>query len=444
MILDVVYNHTGEGNERGPVFSFKGIDNDTYYMTSSEPARPYADYTGTGNTLNCADAAVRRLIVDSLRYWVREMHVDGFRFDLASVFARNRDGSINFDDPPIFAELASDPDLAGVRMIAEPWEGNPAEPNYELGGASYVARPALGTECCPHCGLHGCRCTVRETLQRTFPGLGWRQWNDRFRNTVRRFIKGDSGVVPDLMTRVYGSSDLFPDSVRDACRPWQSLNYISSHDGPALYDLVAYNSPDGWNCGDRDGERGIAPEVLRLRKQQIKNFCCLLFLANGTPMFRAGDEFLQTQEGDPNPYNVDGPKTWLDWSRLEAHCDVFRFFQKMIAFRKSHPSLGRSVFWRDDIEWFGVSGEPDLSWDSHALAYCLYGASEGDCDLYVMINGYWEPLAFAIQKESANEWKRIVDTSLASPEDFIDLTRASSVGAAKYTVAPRSVVVLLG
>ncbi len=259
VILDVVYNHTGEGNENGPTFSLKGIDNSEYYMGSPDPGRPYADFTGTGNTLNCANAAVRRLIVDSLRYWVRDMHVDGFRFDLASVFARNSDGSINFDDPPIFGDLAADPDLAGIRMIAEPWEGNSEHPNYELGVSSTGHSPP-GAECCPHCRLHTCRCTVAETLQRSFPGIGWRQWNDRFRSTVRRFVKGDAGIVPDLMTRIYGSSDAFPDSVREASRPWQSLNYISSHDGPTLYDLVAFNSPESWNCGDRDGEAGVTPD----------------------------------------------------------------------------------------------------------------------------------------------------------------------------------------
>ena len=442
VILDVVYNHTGEGSEAGPTFSFKGIDNSTYYMESPDSSHPYADYTGTGNTLNCANAAVRQLVVDSLRYWVREMHVDGFRFDLASVFARNSDGSINFDDPPIFGDLANDPDLAGARMIAEPWEGNPALPNYEL-GSRQVEHLHPGGECCAHCGLHVCRCTVIETLQRSFPGIGWRQWNDKFRNTIRRFVKGDPGMISDLMTRIYGSSDVFPDSVREACRPYQSLNYVNSHDGPTLYDLIAYNAPDSWNCGDRDGEVGITPEVMRLRKQQAKNLCCLLFLSNGTPMFRAGDEFLQTQEGNLNPYDIDSPKTWLDWSRLEAHDGVFRFFQMMITFRKNHPALGRSIFWRDDIEWFGTVGRADLSDASRALAYSLHGASETDNDLYIMLNAYWEPLVFSIQEAGPHEWKRIIDTSLDSPDDFVDATKAPCIPGGTCTVAARSIMVLL-
>ena len=415
VFLDVVYNHTGEGNESGPTFSFKAIDNSTYYMASDDPNHPYADYTGTGNTLHCANRTVRELVVDSLRYWAREMHVDGFRFDLASVFSRNTNGSINFDDPPIFGDIASDPDLAGVRMIAEPWEGNSSYSNYELG----------------------------KQFQRSFPGIGWRQWNDKFRTTVQHFVKSDADKVPDLMTRIYGSSDVFPDSLRDAYRAYQSLNYVSSHDGLTLYDLVAYNSPDSWNCGDRDGEAGVSAEVLKLRKRQVKNFCCLLMLSNGTPMFRAGDEFLQTQGGNGNPYNVDSPVTWLDWSRLPTHTDVCRFFQKMIAFRKSHPSLARSRFWRDDVGWHGVGAQPDISSDSHTLAYYLRGASENDNDLYVIINAYWQPLDFVVQEGRPQEWKRVVDTFLDSPADFMDPATAPILGSLSYTAQPRSVVVFI-
>ncbi len=417
VILDVVYNHTGEGNEFGATFSFKGIDNSTYYMASENPNHPYADYTGTGNTLHCANRAVRAMVVDSLRYWVREMHVDGFRFDLASVFSRNTDGSINYDDPPIFGDIATDPDLAGARLIAEPWEGNSLSPNYELGNSQF---------------------------QRSFPGIGWRQWNDKFRMTMRHFLKSDPGQVPDLMTRIYGSCrDVFPDSLLDAYRAYQSLNYVSSHDGLTLYDLVAYNSPDSWNCGDRDGEEGVGPEVMKSRKRQVKNFCCLLLLSNGTPMFRAGDEFLQTQRGNDNPYNVDSSITWLDWSRLEAHREVFRFFQKMIAFHRAHPSLGRSRFWRDDVKWYGVGAAADLSYDSHSLAFYLKGATENDTDLYVMINAYWQPLAFTIQEGQPQEWKRVVDTYLDSPQDFVEPATAPALGSMSYTVQPRSVVVLM-
>jgi isoamylase len=443
VILDVVYNHTGEGNEFGPVYSFKAIDNSTYYMASDDPQRPYADFTGTGNTLHCANRTVRQLVVNSLQYWASEMHVDGFRFDLASVFSRNTDGSINLEDPPIFGDIASDNELSKVRMIAEPWEGNLAAPNYELGFSPVIAS-AAGKGCCPMCGQHQCECPkVTAALQRGFPGIGWRQWNDKFRTTVRHFVKGDPACVSDLMTRIYGSADVFPDSLQEACRAYQSLNYVSAHDGLTLYDLVSYNSPDSWNCGDRDGKADIGADVMQLRKKQVKNFLCLLLLSNGTPMFRAGDEFLQTQGGDGNPYNVDGPSTWLDWSRLEAYKDMFRFFQRMIAFRKSHPSLGRSVFWRDDVKWYGVGRQVDWSYASHSLAYCLHGASANDSDLYVMINAYWEPLSFTIQEGEPGDWRRIVDTSEDSPDDFTDTPVAPVMSSLSYTVQSRSVAVLV-
>ena len=441
VILDVVYNHTGEGNERGPIYSFKGIDNSTYYMASEDPSHPYADYTGTGNTLHCANSAVRQLVVDSLRYWAREMHVDGFRFDLASVFSRNSDGSINLQDPAIFGDIASDDALAKARMIAEPWEGNFNAPNYELG----VSQPQVVEKpCCPMCGKHRCACPeITATLQRGFPGIGWRQWNDKFRTTLRHFIKGDPGLVSDLMTRLYGSSDVFPDSQREAYRPYQSVNYASSHDGLTLYDLVSYNSGESWNCGERDGEEGVTSDVVRLREKQVKNFASLLLLSNGTPMFRAGDEFLQTQRGNPNPYNLDSSTTWLDWSRLEAHRDIFRFFQKMIAFRKAHPSIARSVFWRDDVKWYGPGESVDWSHESRSLAYCLHGASVNDGDLYAMINAHWQPLSFSVQEGEPGEWKRIIDTGLDGPHDFTDSAVAPVLASSSYTVQSRSVVVLL-
>jgi glycogen operon protein len=442
VFLDVVYNHTGEGNEAGPTFSFKGIDNSTYYIPSEDPNHPYADYSGTGNTLDCANAAVRQLVVDSLRYWAREMHVDGFRFDLASVFSRNEDGSINMDDPPIFGDIASDSDLRNVRLIAEPWEGNVGAPNYELGTAEAEATPGNAV-CCPMCGKHACRCSeVTAVLHRSFPGIGWRQWNDKYRTTLRHFVKSDAGFVSDLMTRMYGSADIFPDSLREASRPYQSVNYVSAHDGLTLYDLVSYNSEESWNCGASDGEADADGDVLRLRKQQVKNFIALLMLSNGTPMFRAGDEFLQTQNGNSNPYNVDDATSWLDWDRLKTNGDIFRFFQKMIAFRKMHPSIARSTFWRDDIRWYGVGQNVDWSHDSHSLAYCLHGGSQNDCDFYVMINAYWQPLSFAIQEGEMPNWKRIVDTARATPEDIVDAAAASSVFSSVYSVEPWSVVVL--
>ena len=414
VILDVVYNHTGEGNEKGPTFSYKGVDNATYYMDSPDPNNPYpyADYTGTGNTLNCAHSAVQQLVVESLRYWAREMHVDGFRFDLGSVFSRNEDGSVNLGNPAIFGDMADDADLAGIRMIAEPWDVGIG--GYELG--------------------------------RKFPGISWRQWNDRFRTTIRGFVKGDPNCVPDLMTRLYGSADVFPDTLPDSCHPYQSLNYITSHDGMTLYDMVSYNTPQSWNCGsggDADnGEIGVAPEVIDLRKRQVKNFCALLLLSNGTPMFRMGDEILQTQNGQDNTYNVDDSTVWMNWDRRNQNADVFRFFQGMIAFRKNHPSIGRAIFWRDDVKWYGVNDTVDMSPDSHTLAYCLHGSSQQDDDIYVMINAYWQPLDFTIQEGVPEDWKRVVDTSLPSPNDIMEQTEAPNIHTLVYSVGPRSVVVL--
>ncbi|MBM4088223.1 MAG: glycogen-debranching protein, partial [Planctomycetes bacterium] len=274
VILDVVFNHTGEGDHRGPCYSYKGIDNSTYYILTGNQRAPYRNYSGTGNTLHCAHPYVGRMILDSLRQWVVEGHVDGFRFDLASVFTRQTDGSVIPEHSPIIAAIRSDPVLGKVRLIAEPWD---AAGLYQLGTA--------------------------------FPGKRWFQWNGRFRDDVRRFVKGDGGLVPDIMRRLYGSDDLFPDDIMNACHPYQSVNYVTCHDGFTLYDQVSYNqrhnwanghgNTDGhpenysWNCG-WEGDADVPASVLALRKQQARNLCCLLMLANGTPMFLAGDEFLHT------------------------------------------------------------------------------------------------------------------------------------------------------
>ena len=242
----------------------------------------------------------------------------------------------------------------------------------------------------------------------------------------------------------------------EAYHAYQSVNFVTSHDGFTLYDLVAYNqkhnlangnnNQDGtdanysWNCG-YEGDKGAPAEVLALRRKQVKNFFCLLMLSNGIPMFRAGDEFLNTQFGNNNPYNQDNETGWLDWSQLEANQDIFRFFKNMIAFRKRHPSLSRSRFWREDITWYGTGEKADLSPGSHSLAFCLHGASQDDDDIYVMINAYWGKLEFQIQEGSAQEWVRVVDTALASPADFSD--SAEPLVGLTYPVAPRSVVVLI-
>jgi isoamylase len=423
VVLDVVYNHTGEGDHTGPVYSYKGIDNSTYYLMADRPGAPFENFSGTGNTLNCANRYVRKMIMDSVRHWAHEMHVDGFRFDLASLFTRNLDGSVNVSEAPLLSDMASDPDLAHLRLIAEPWD---AAGVYQLG--------------------------------RAFPGIMACQWNGRFRDDIRRLVKGDPGMAAALMRRLYGSDDLFPDDRMNAYHPHQSVNYIASHDGFTLYDLVAYNqkrnwanghgNTDGteenhsWNCG-WEGDEGVPPHVAKLRKQQIKNFCCLLFLSNGTPMFRAGDEFMHTQAGNNNPYNQDNETAWIDWSRLHANPDIFRFFKLMIAFRKAHPSLAGSRFWREDVHWYGVGRDADFAYDSRSLAFALHGGSQQDIDIYVMINAYWEELTFQIQEGATNEWRRVVDTSLDSPYDFLEPDNESPLQSMHYRVPGRAVVMLV-
>jgi glycogen operon protein len=424
VVLDVVYNHTAEAGAGGPTYSFRGIDNAAYYVMSDDPRNVYRDYTGCGNTLDCTSICTWTLILESLRYWVTEMHVDGFRFDLASVLARGPDGSFATADTSLLAAIRTDPILRHVHLIAEPWDA----------GWAYQ----LGTQ---------------------FPGPGWCQWNGRFRDDVRRFVRGDPGMVGALMLRLYGSDDLFPDNPRDARRPFETLNYVTCHDGFTLYDAVAYNEkrnwPNGhgntdgtsdnlsWNCG-WEGDEQVPAEVMALRKRQAKNLFCLLLLANGVPMFSAGDEFLRTQRGNNNPYNQDNETTWLDWSRKRLHADHFRFVKRMIAFRQSHPAIGRGRFWRDDVRWYGVGPWVDLSFDSHSVAYCLHGASQGDCDLYVMINAFHEPLDFEIQESPTGGWRRAIDTGLESPHDIADPGEEHPVASLRYRVQPRSVVVLLG
>jgi len=426
VILDVVYNHTGEGDENGPTYSLRGIDNTTYYLLEND-RRYYRNDAGTGNVLHTANRYVRSMVLDSLRYWVKEMQVDGFRFDLASIFTRSSDGSVNLQDAPIISAIRSDPDLANIRLIAEAWDIS----SYQLG--------------------------------RNFPGISWQQWNGKFRDDIRRFVRGDSGLVNALIQRLYGSDDLFPDSLLESYHAYQSINFITAHDGFTLYDQVAYNqkhneinghnNTDGtdhnysWNCGwEGDGlQDGIQVQeaVLQLRKRQIKNFCCLLLLANGTPMIRAGDEFMQTQLGNNNPYNQDNDISWLNWDLLQANKECFRFFKQMIRFRKGHPSLGRSRFWRDDVRWFGAAADVDRSDDSHSLAFHLSGASQDDKDIYVMINTGQNDLSFTVQTGTAKTWLRVVDTALESPHDITESGQEIALQNLTYKVQAHSLVVLL-
>ncbi len=419
--LDVVYNHTTEGDERGPTYSYRGIDNRSYYLLARD-RRAYLNEAGCGNTLLCADEAVRSLILSSLRMWVNEMHIDGFRFDLASIMTRNADGSVNTVDPALISEISEYARARDVTVVAEAWDIGA----YLLGQA--------------------------------FPGLAWLQWNGKFRDDMRAFVKGDRGRVPDLMRRLYGSDDLFPDTLADTCRPSQSVNFVTAHDGFCLYDLTAYNqkhnwvnghgNTDGtddnlsWNCG-WEGDQGAQPDVHTLRRRQVRNFFTLLMLANGTPMFCAGDEFLNTQYGNNNPYNQDNEISWLDWENLERNADVHRFFKLMITFRKAHPSIHRSRFWREDVRWYGARGQLHLADDLPVLAYALDGARVGDDDLYVMINAYWHDLTFQIHEGVQGDWLRAVDTARVAPFDICVVGAEDLHPYPEYLVSARSVVVLI-
>ncbi len=422
VILDVVYNHSGELGQSGPKYSLKGLDNTTYYLLNGNQDDPYSNFSGCGNTLQTSNRAVRQLILDSLKYWAREMGVDGFRFDMASIFCRNPDGSINSEEPPIFAEIATDPQLARLRLIAEPWDAS---------------------------GLN--------QLGSQFPGTMWFQWNARYRDTLRRFMRGDAGLLPDLMTRIYGSSDLFPDDPPFSCRPFQSINYICSHDGFTLYDLVSYTQkrnwsngegnkdgpPDevSWNCG-WEGDDAVPYAVMRLRKQQARNLFCLLMLSNGTPMIRMGDEFLQTQGGNNNPYNQDNETSWLNWDHLRQHADFFNFCKRVISFRKAHPSLSRSRFWRNDVTWFGPNGSVDLSDRSQTLGIFLAGYSEDDADIIILINGSKDGVEFDLRfARPSGPWAKALDTAIESP-DVIE-TQKNLLPDDVLEVSAHSVVLLI-
>jgi isoamylase len=423
VILDVVYNHTAESDHYGPTYSFKGIDNASFYLMSFDQGRPYADFSGTGNTLNVSDPCIRSLVLESLRYWVHEMRVDGFRFDLASILTRQEDGSIDLIDPPLLSAIRTDPILSQVRLIAEPWDAGGA---YQLGTA--------------------------------FPGMFWHQWNGQFRDDVRRFVRGDPGMVGAVMRRLYGSDDLFPDRLQEARRPFYSINYVISHDGFTLNDLVSYNdrhnlanghgNTDGtaenfsWNCG-WEGDDGAPEEVRRMRERQARNFFCLLLLANGIPMFSAGDEFLHTQSGNNNPYNQDNEITWLNWDRLRQNQSFFRFVKLMISFRKAHPSVCRSGFWRDDIKWRGTGSAVDLSYRSQVFAYYLKGERLNDNDLYVMANASADPLVFTICDGLTRPWFRVIDTAQPSPREILAPSDDLPTAGPSYEVGSRSVVVLV-
>lgn len=415
VFLDVVYNHTGEDHAGGPVWSYRGIDNPSYYTRAPGlPFRP-TNRSGCGNDLDVAAPMVRQLILSSAWFWIEEMGIDGLRFDLASMFSVDETGHINLAEPPIITELSTAAHMRQTRLIAEPW----------VGDGSLMQ------------------------LGRAFPGRTWRQWNARFRDDIRRFLRGDDGCVPALMTRLYGSTDLFPDDRAHAARPYQSINYIAIHDGLTLRDLFSYDDPGqiAANCGHQ-GIDGAPEPVQALRRRQTRNAFCLLMLANGTPMFQAGDEFGHSRGGDPNPYDRDDETNWLDWRLTENESALLRFVRMLIAFRAAHPSIARSVGWRDDVSWHGVDGgEPDLRPVSRSLAFFLRGAAMADDDLYVFINGWDDTLHFAlpeVARGGPTSWRSLVDTAAAPPADILTAETATPVSdMARLPAQARSIRVLL-
>jgi isoamylase len=432
VILDVVYNHTAEGDETGPTLCFRGLANQEYYILDQDRAR-YADYTGTGNTLNANQAIVRRMILDSLRYWVSEMHVDGFRFDLAAILARDESGR-PLENPPALWDIETDPVLAGTKLIAEAWD---AAGLYQVG---------------------------------SFIGDSWKEWNGRFRDDIRRFMKSDRATVPMLAQRVLGSPDIFGHRERE---PEQSINFVTCHDGFTLNDLVSYNSKhneangeanrDGmganlsWNCGIEGPTENVAVEALR--RQQVKNFVVAMLTSIGTPMLLMGDEMRRTQDGNNNAYCQDNETSWLDWTLLDRHRDLHRFVRLLIAHRLRGLELAQEtlpesfemslneLLRRAEIDWHGIRlGEPDWSDDSHSLACTVRpGRRYFPFWLHMIFNAYWEPLDFelpVLPSTAMSSWQRWIDTALNSPEDIVDADTGPLVSGTHYHVMPRSVVAL--
>ena len=426
VILDVVYNHTAERDERGPTFCFRGLENSFYYILNKDKAT-YADFTGVGNTLKANHSIVKRLILDSLKYWVSEMHVDGFRFDLASVFSRSESGK-PIANPPILWEIDSDPVLAGTKLIAEAWDA---------GGLYQVG---------------------------SFGGDKWKEWNGRFRDDVRSFIKGDRNKVAKLRERIAGSPDLYHAGDRPA---GQSINFITCHDGFTLNDLVSYNlkhneanhelNCDGtnanlsWNCGV---EGPTSDEnVERLRVQQIKNFFLLTLLSVGTPMLLMGDEVRRTQQGNNNAYCQDNETSWFDWNLCTVNRDMLRFVQRMIRLRlnfdhgiEGGPITLEEYLSKARLDWHGVElDKPDWSDGSHSVAFSLHSFVSSRLR-YIAINAYWTPLEFALPPITGSPnnggWLRLIDTSLPSPDDIADETTGIPVTTPAYLVNPRSIVML--
>lgn len=422
VILDVVFNHTSEGDQDGPTLSLRGLENADYYILDQDRSR-YANYSGTGNTLSANHPVVRRLILDSLHYWVEQMHVDGFRFDLASILERDESGNL-LPSPPVLWDIDSDPVLAGTKLIAEAWD---AAGLYQVG---------------------------------TFAGEKWSEWNGRFRDDVRSFFRGDEGWVSAFADRLLGSPQIYAHKEREA---EQSVNFVTCHDGFTLNDLVSYNEKhNAANCeGNRDGVEdnksnnwGIEgpsddPAVDRLRNRQVKNFLTVTLMALGLPMILMGDEMRRSQNGNNNPWCQDNETGWLDWTLLSKHADVHRFAKRLIAQRLMADSQPQrqtlnQLLREANRTWHGVKlGQPDWSKNSHSIA-CSSVCQNENLHFYLIFNAYWEALQFELPPaaNSATSWRRWMDTSLDSPEDIVEWQTAPAVTSRSYLAGPRSVVAL--
>ena len=429
VILDVALNHTAEGGADGPTINFKGLLNRSFYHLDPSDLRIYRDYTGCGNTVNCNFPIVTTFLMDCLEYWVREMHVDGFRFDLASVMVRGPDGRpLQYAPMPWYMELSQV--LGDTRLIAEAWDAGGL---YQVGD---------------------------------FPGYRWAEWNGRYRDVIRRFVRGDPGLACEVATRLAGSSDLYEASGR---LPSNSINFVTCHDGFTLRDLVSYNvkhneangegNRDGsdqnysWNCGV-EGETDD-PGIAALRKKQAKNFTALLMLSQGVPMIRCGDEIFGTQRGNNNAYCQNNEISWFDWGLTRTNSDMLRFVKEMIAFRRRHPSLMRKAFLTGrplsgrnlpDITWHGskLNNPPWDEADAHVLAFTLAGLTETEEDLHVMVNMSGQDMRMEVPKIPGVRWYRAVDTSQLFPLDICEPKRQEPCPAEDCKVAVRSIVVLEG
>jgi glycogen operon protein len=422
VILDVVFNHTAEGDHTGPTLCFRGFENKAYYLLGADEAQ-YANYTGTGNTVNANHPVVRRMILDSLRYWVEHMHVDGFRFDLASILSRDVNGR-PMPNPPVLWDIESDPILAGTKLIAEAWD---AAGLYQVG---------------------------------SFIGDAWKEWNGRFRDDVRSFMRAEDGTVGRWADRLLGSPDVYGHRQRES---EISVNFVTCHDGFTLNDLVSYdrkhneangednrdgsNDNRSWNCGVEGPTDD--PAIERLRNRQAKNFFTLTMLSLGVPMILMGDEVRRSQRGNNNAYCHDDDTNWFDWTLLTRHADVHRFVRILASRRALRNTAAErermtltDLLRRASITWHGVRlHQPDWSRTSHSLALGAELRGAG-LTLHFIVNAYWEALEFELPALTGQHWRRWIDTSLDSPQDIVPWQDAPEHEPAAYAAGPRSVVVL--